>query len=849
MYAQVAVNVPGVTGVFDYHLPTELEGRVLPGGLVSVPFGRQTVQGIVVRMVEQPQVLETRPVGELLDPEPVLKEYQIRFAGLLAEETCSTLAVCLQLFLPPGLSQQADTLYQLRETPLENGGPLTPLQSAILAKLHERGGLRGRQLEATFPHRNWKEAARKLERLGYLLIQPVLPPPTVRPKRAHMVQLATPQAEAGATRGGLGRGAAGERRQRVLEFLKNEPWPVMTSWVYAASGANFQDLTRLAELGLVSLSEAETWRDPLEQTEWVPHTPPVLTPDQQGAWEVLRSAIQKAASNEPAPPVLVHGVTGSGKTELYLSAIAETISRGKQAIFLVPEISLTPQTVRRVMGRFPGSVGLVHSKLSPGERYDTWRRARAGALPVIVGPRSALFTPLPHLGLIVVDECHDDSYYQGEIQPAYHAVEAAHLYAQQSGALAVFGSATPPVSLMYRAHREHWTVLTLPNRILAHRQAVEHQMNRLGRALPPLPASGGEAATLPLPPVQVVDMREELKRGNRSIFSQPLQNKLSAVLAASQQAILFLNRRGRATYVFCRDCGYVLRCSHCDLPMTLHIEPGGSRNDILVCHTCNATRKMPKTCPQCESRHIRHYGAGTETVEAEVQAMFPQARLLRWDASTTGRKGMHEIILSHFVNHRADILIGTQMLAKGLDLPLVTLVGVVLADVGLNFPDFRAAERTFQLLTQVAGRAGRSLLGGEVIIQTFQPDTYPIQAASQHDYAGFYEKELQKRRQIQYPPFKKLVRFEVRSQKPALAEEGSKKLASRITQWIAEGGYKESASLIGPVPCFFEKVNRQYRWQVILRAPDPLAILRGRELPAGGENIVYSVEVSPPSLL
>lgn len=849
VYAQVAVNVPRVSGVFDYHLPAELAGQVTPGCLVLAPFGRQTVQGVVLRLVEHPQVLETRPILELFDREPVLTEQQIRFAELLSEETLAPLAACLFQFLPPGLGQQADTLYRLREGLQAKEEALSPLQAKILARITERGALRGRQLEAAFPRRAWKEAARKLEKQGYLLSQPVLPLPTVRPKTARMVQLAVPPEEADRFLDRLGRGESGARRWQVLEFLKNEPWPVLASWVCAASGANALDLARLAELGLISLSETEVWRDPLEQTEWTPQSPPVLTPDQEAVWERIRSFLGRAAEDRAVPPLLLHGVTGSGKTELYLRAIAETIAQGKQAIFMVPEIALTPQTVRRVLGRFPGRVGLVHSKLSIGERYDTWRRGRAGMLPVIVGPRSALFAPLSKPGLIILDECHDDSYYQGEIQPNYHAAEAALLYARQTGALVILGSATPPVSLLYRARLENWPVLTLPNRILAHREAVAHQMSRLGRALPPLPASDGETATLPLPPVEVVDMREELKEGNRSIFSRSLQQKLSDVIASSQQAILFLNRRGRATYVFCRMCGYVLRCSRCDLPMTLHLDPDGSQSEVLLCHTCNSRRRSPKTCPQCGSSHIRQYGAGTEKVESEVQAMFPQARTLRWDAETTRQKGAHEIILSHFVNHRADVLIGTQMLAKGLDLPLVTLVGVVLADVGLNFPDYRAPERTFQLLTQVAGRAGRSPLGGQVVIQTFQPQAYPIQAASRHDYAGFYEQELEKRRQTGYPPFARLVRFEVRSPKAELAEEAVKRLAGRLSQWITQGGFEETASLIGPAPCFYQRIKGIYRWQVVLKSPDPLAILRGRDLPADSELVTYRVEVAPPTLL
>jgi len=514
--------------------------------------------------------------------------------------------------------------------------------------------------------------------------------------------------------------------------------------------------------------------------------------------------------------------------------------------------------VRRFVSRFPGQVGLVHSRLSDGERYDTWRRARLGLLPVIIGPRSALFTPLPDLGLIVVDEFHDDSYYQEEAAPFYHAAAASVMYARLANAVCLLGSATPDVVSLYRAEHGSWHKLSLPVRILAHREAVERQAKQLGLAMPFPPAdpamavqpSGSpaseaspsetppsEAASLPLPAVQVVDMRQELKAGNRSIFSRPLQEELCRVVEAGLQAILFLNRRGTATFVFCRSCGASLRCPRCDIPLTFHSSP-----DALLCHYCGYRRSNPKACPTCGSATMRQYGTGTERVEREVQELLPQARTLRWDAETTRQKGAHELILAHFAAHRADVLIGTQMLAKGLDLPLVTLVGVVLADVGLNLPDYRANERTFQVLTQVAGRAGRSLLGGQVILQTFQPEHYTIQAAAGHDYASFASRELAYRRQLRYPPFYRLVRLEYRHRQPGRAEEEALAMGDRLRDWLARED-RRATEMIGPVPCFFAQLHGFHRWQIILRGPDPASLLRGRTL---GD---WRVEVDPPSLL
>jgi primosomal protein N' (replication factor Y) len=449
--------------------------------------------------------------------------------------------------------------------------------------------------------------------------------------------------------------------------------------------------------------------------------------------------------------------------------------------------------------------------------------------------------------LIVVDEFHDDTYYQSESQPHYHARDAAVTYAQLAGAVCVLGSATPDIVSYYSATQKKMHYLSLPLRILAHRQAVESQVQKLGinskyRSI------GEQTETIDLPPVEVVDMRTELQAGNRSIFSRALQEALTETLEHEQQAILFLNRRGSATYIFCRDCGYILKCPRCDLPLTSHIAnskagiKSHSTEELLTCHYCGYTRQVPLTCPQCKSKRIRRYGTGTEKVEAEVQALFPQAQTLRWDFETTRQKGAHDAILSHFVNRRANVLIGTQMIAKGLDLPLVTLVGVVLADVGLSLPDVRSAERTFQVLTQVAGRAGRSPLGGQVILQTFQPEHYVIQAASHHDYQAFYEQELSYRRQLHYPPFSRLVRLEYRHRDAERAEASAKLLASQIESWLQEEDRRET-ELVGPVPCFFSRLGGLYRWQLVLRGPDPASLLRGRSL---GE---WRIEVNPPSLL
>ncbi|MGE5249539.1 MAG: primosomal protein N' [Bacteroidota bacterium] len=825
IFAQLAVNVPSVAGVFDYAVPEGLEAAV--GQLVTAPFGGRTVQGVILRFVEKPAVRDVKPILSALDPEPVVSATQIAFAESLADATLMPVAAFIEMMLPPGLSQQADTRFDLRAEQHEPGSDhLSSTGLRLVRLLRERGALRGRQIDRHFGRIEWRGEARRLVRQGLLSSQPVLPTTAMHPKLVRTAQLAIAPEAAEAAMPLLGRARATlERRKAALQYLVRAKEAVNVSWVYAESGCSLKDLQELAERDLIILRETEIWRDPVQKIQPLEEIRPTLTAEQQAAWEQIRDGFAGLRQGKPLKPFLLQGVTGSGKTELYARAVEEAARQGRQSIVLVPEIALTPQTVRRFLARFPGQVGLVHSKLSEGERYDTWRRARVGLLKVVIGPRSALFAPLPNLGLIVVDECHDGSYHQSE-PPFYHAAGAAQVYAGLAGAACILGSATPSVVQRHEGGTGATVRLELTTRIAA----VPRRE----------PASNGSAAGAEagLPPVSIVDMRDELKAGNRSMFSRELMDALKTTLGRNEQAILFLNRRGTATYVFCRECGGVLKCPRCETPLTLHLD----EREGLRCHHCGYQRNRPRTCPACNSPQIREYGLGSERVEAEVARLFPAARTLRWDWETTRQKEAHEIILSHFAGHKADVLVGTQMLAKGLDLPLVTLVGIVLADVGLNLPDPFAGERVFQVLTQVAGRAGRSARGGQVILQTFQPGSQVIQSAAQHDYEGFYKLELAQRKRLQYPPFARLARLEVRDEDPARAEKEARALAGRLERWIESEGRK-ATSLIGPVPAFFSKLGGSYRWQVVVRGPDPVSLLRGRVPP----NV--RLEVDPVSLL
>lgn len=825
-FVQIVVNVPAVAGVFDYAVPESLAGTVGIGHLVIVPFGKQTVQGVVLRFLDQPSVKDVKEIIELVDPEPVLTQAQIALAEEMAESTLAPLAAIIGLFLPVGLSQQVDTIFDIRESSIElsniaQSKSISPktqrltIEDRLLNLLRARGALRGRQIDTHFAKVDWRKTAGFLARKGVLSARSVLPPPRVRSKYIRVAQLGVTPEEAEAEMPNLGTKQTLARRQSALRFLIQQPDAINVSWVYAESGCNLADLQELEERGLIRLFESEIFRDPLEKTSRHVNTETrvsgqsiELTPEQNISLNEITSAIRNVKHDS----FLLYGVTGSGKTEIYLRAAEEVIKRSKQVIVLVPEIALTPQTVRRFLNRFPGQVGLVHSKLSEGERYDTWRRARAGKLKVIIGARSALFVPLPNIGLIVADECHDASFHQAE-PPFYHAVDAAQTYARLCGAVCVLGSATPTIEQRFRA------------------------------AHPPLPAGEGRVRVLSLPkriveaglpPAHIVDMRDELKAGQRGIFSRLLLRELESTLKRGEQAILFLNRRGTSTYVFCRDCGYVLKCPNCDTPLTFHVED----KERLLCHQCGYERGKPKSCPQCGGKQIREFGLGSEKVEAEVNALFPKARTLRWDWDTTRQKDAHEMILTHFANHKADVLIGTQMLAKGLDLPLVTLVGIVLADVGLHLPDPFAGERVFQVLTQVAGRAGRSERGGKVVLQTFDPANQVIQSAARHDVDGFYQYELENRKRLGYPPFARLVRLEYRDADQASAEKEARRVGEKLS--VISG---KSSTVIGPVPCFFSKVAGFYRWQIVLRGSNPVESLRGVRL----EN--WRVEVDPISLL
>ncbi|MDK7978245.1 primosomal protein N', partial [Enterococcus faecalis] len=516
-------------------------------------------------------------------------------------------------------------------------------------------------------------------------------------------------------------------------------------------------------------------RDPFANQTFEKTTALSLNAEQQVAVETILQSVQEQQSQT----YLLEGITGSGKTEVYLQVIAEVLNQGKTAIMLVPEISLTPQMVQRFKSRFGEHVAVMHSGLSQGEKYDEWRKIERGEAEVVVGARSAIFAPIENIGVIIVDEEHEASYKQEET-PRYHARDLAIWRSEYHHCPVVLGSATPSLESRARAQKNVYQRLRLTQR-------------------------ANQAATLPT--IDVVDMRQEVENGNVSSFSMSLQEKLQERLEKNEQSVLLLNRRGYSSFVMCRDCGYVLPCPNCDISLTLHMD-----SKTMKCHYCGHEERIPYRCPNCGQDKIRYYGTGTQKVEEELQTLLPDSRILRMDVDTTRRKGAHEKILRTFGEGQADILLGTQMIAKGLDFPNVTLVGVLNADTALNLPDFRSSERTFQLLTQVSGRAGRAEKPGEVIIQSFNPEHYAIQLAKAQDYEDFYTKEMYIRHRGDYPPYYFTVQITASHPEENEAAKQMFQIATKLKQ-----GLSPQAILLGPTPNAIMRVNNRYFYQVIIK--------------------------------
>lgn len=812
-YAEVSVNSPVAhRQTFSYTIPNGLNIGV--GQAVWVPFGDKLLQGIVLELSHYPAVTETREVAGVIEPHPILSPAHVSLARWICEHYLSPLFDAVALMLPPGFERKALTFISIPSIPEDfDLSFLTQEQRRAFELVQRQGKISLKQLEKTFSKKKAQTIVSQLVRQGLAVRSYELESAKAKPKVEPYLSLAIEASEAQEEAAKLREQGKAYRQASLLEFLAQISQPVSLPEAKKRANCDKAVANALVSKGLVALQNIEVKRDPISYQNITISYPLSLTTAQESAFKSIQSSLLQAAKGYASPPVfLLHGVTGSGKTEIYLQALAQAVRQSKRGIVLVPEIALTPQTIERFASRFPHKVAVLHSKLSLGEQFDEWQRIRDGEFDVVIGSRSAIFAPQPDLGLIIIDEEHEWTYKQHDKSPRYHTRDVAIKLAELTGAVVILGSATPDVETFYHTQKGGYHLLQLPERVT--------------------PSEGS-----PLPEVEVVDLRNELKAGNRSLFSRSLSQATAKALAGREQVILFLNRRGTANFIQCRSCGFVLRCQRCEVALTYHFV-----EDVLLCHQCNYRIPVPYTCPECLSRRIKFLGIGTQKVEQEAGYAFPKARLLRWDSDVTKRKYSHQEILDKFRAHDADILIGTQMIAKGLDLPLVTLVGVVNADTSLNLPDFRAGERTFQLLSQVAGRAGRGSLGGKVIIQTYSPEHYAIQAAAKQDYALFYDQEIAYRRQLHTTPFTKLVSLTYSHTNDVLCQREAERMKRLI---IEERNSKGIADLtvIGPAPAFIHRLRGRFRWQLTLRGAEPATLLSQLPIPQG-----WTVDVDPVGL-
>lgn len=828
-YADVAVSSPVVScRTFSYAIPSHIEATV--GLAVWVPFGPRIIQGIIIQLSEYPQVEATREIVGVVDKRPVLFPSQLELARWISDYYVAPLFDSAALMLPPGFERNLVTFFHLVPDVEDSVvSSLSPDQKLVWDLLQQKGKVTLREIENDLGQRKAKLVVNYMLQKGLVRKSQELENKRVRPKAALSLRLVVEPQEAFREAERIAHRAP--QQSALLCLLGERGAYVPLAEAKTRVRCSQATVQALVTKGLIAVESISVIRSPLAYKTFSYSVPPILTDAQQEALLRIQLALQniprwKDNSNEaadcgsyehshPARVFLLHGVTGSGKTEVYLRALAEAIALGKQAIVMVPEIALTPQTIERFASRFPERVAVFHSKLSLGERFDQWQLIRDGAYDVVIGSRGAIFAPQPDLGLIVIDEEHEWTYKQHDQAPRYHAREVALKLAELTGAVVILGTATPEVESFRRVTLGKYEMLELPDRI-----------------------SRGAGIKGALPEVDVVDLRRELKTGNRSLFSRALSRAIEANLVSKEQVILFLNRRGSYTFVQCRDCGFVLRCRSCDIPLTYH-----SATDALMCHQCSYRKRAVEVCPECNSSRIKFLGIGTQRVEEETAKNFPGARILRWDRDVAKGKHAHQIILDKFANHEADILIGTQMVAKGLDIPQVTLVGVISADTLLHFPDFRSCERTFQLICQVAGRAGRGKLPGRVIVQTYSPDHYAIVAASRHDYSAFYEREIGYRRQCAYPPFTQLVRLLYTHTQDSVAQKEAERLAVLLKREIDSKGMPNT-SVIGPAPAFFTKLRGKFRWQIIIRGADLSTFVSEQVLPRG-----WLIDVDPVSLL
>lgn len=779
MYAQVIIdaNHAEVDRVFDYRVPAQWEEAVCVGLRVMVPFGQRNTkrEGYVIALTETTEVPagKIKEIVEILDEgRPILTPPILELAKWMKKEYFCTLNQCLQAVMPAGIRTKSVWYVELTEQTAE----LSEKEQQVADVLTEQGGAAPlRELEQVFGNRT-EYILRCLQEKKVVRLRQKTTRSTYKKEKRYVSlteneELLTEAKEKAAKDKRL----AGQLRV-FSAICPGES--ISVEELKEKASVTDSPIHTLLQKGVLVEQRRQEKRDVFQLEDYTPTQPFYPTPEQAQALALLREEEQK----EGKRPILLHGVTGSGKTEIYMQLIEHVVMEGKQAIVLVPEISLTPQIMERFISRFGKRVSVTHSRLSLGERLDQWRKARDGEISIIIGPRSALFMPFSNLGVIVMDECHESSYIS-DVTPKYHTREVARKLSELTGALLVMGSATPDIDSYHRAVTGEFLLLQLKERTKGSR----------------------------LPEVFVTDMRKELEDGNRSAFGLPLQQAIRENLEKGQQTMLFLNRRGYSTFVSCRKCGGVLTCPSCNVSYTYH-----ASDKALVCHYCGKEVPVPKTCPSCGSHYIRYFGTGTQKIEEETRRLFPEASVLRMDADTTTGKNGHARILELFGKGKADILIGTQMIAKGHDFPNVTLVGILAADLSLNLGTYQAAENCFQLITQAAGRAGRGELPGQVFIQTYQPENHAIRMAAAQDYEGFYQEEILLRQAMEYPPFSHIFSVLITGEMEQEVILAAQRLGAFMNHYAERAG----CTVVGPAPAPLPKFRGEFRWQIFAKGTD-----------------------------
>ena len=785
-WIEVLVDFPGTQGLYTYSLPADLTVR--EGDIVSVPFGAQVTGGIVVRLLASPpenlDFKRIRAIEDVITSGFFLDTYW-QLLEKIASYYSTDLINAIRIALPPGLLGRSQRRIKLSSDIPPGAETFCSVVAGRVLRLLQ--SQKDGDYSVNYLRNQVKGASRgirELSKRGW--VENYLEPPKLaKPKLKTAVTLVTNAFLDDLT----------SRQQEILQILKNRGGELWLKDLIDLCRTTTATVKKLEAKGHIIASEREILRKEQGVLQ-AADRPKELSPAQADALAVIKA-------QQGYAQLLLHGVTGSGKTEVYLQAIAPILERGKSALVLVPEIGLTPQLTDRFRARFGEQVCVYHSKLSAGERYDTWRQTIQGEPQVVIGTRSAIFTPLPNIGLIVLDEEHDSSFKQDRPTPTYHARTVAQWRAELENCPLILGSATPSLESLVAVQNVGAVREPPLQGMLVEQQSPSSPSYYLS-----LPERIGDR---PLPEVSIVDLREELSRGNRSIFSLSLQNAIADMQQQGQQGILFIPRRGHSTFVSCRSCGYVMECPDCDVSLSYHHTHEGAAK-LLRCHYCNHTRIQPDACPECNSPYLKFFGSGTQKVTQELAKLFPELRCIRFDSDTTRNKGAHRQLIDRFIHKEADILIGTQMLTKGLDIAGVTLVGIVAADGLLHRSDYRAAERAFQTLTQVAGRAGRGNLPGKVIVQTYSPEHPVIKAMQTHDYQNFSTTELSQRAELNYPPYGNLILIKLSSIDPAEVERAAETLAD-----IAIDNLGTEYEILGPAPANIMRVARRYRWQILLK--------------------------------